>query len=379
MYGMAHEEAISLVLVTAVAWSGPFSRAGVSQSSNLWNNFVLLTFPNLPSTVFLQVQSLPQAREVAGGTAIYAGSNTVHPNNIHRCKGFAKHRIHLPGASSYLKLSYVKADLFSSHTCSGRAPGDPLLLEGLNRMNPYLLNLSRACPPELCQLRGWPLCPGLVSSCPPRPSTLSTRWLGSVPRACLPLLLVLAAPGSLSRPCPSLGRAVNSLNPVAGLFGWLLDSINCMAGLCVQASWPRRPDLSCPSLGRLGRARSGIRSRKARSERALKRERQRKIDFKRNREREREQGERALVCYGWLAGLLSSLVLCAGLCVRVLSSSCPCLGRALELWLASVARLTGEECGRTNRDVNADKNSLMKQFILGIKVGPTKKSIFFKY
>ena len=29
------------------------------------------------------------------------------------------------------------------------------------------------------------------------------------------------------------------------------------------------------------------------------------------------------------------------------------------------ARLTGEECGRTNSDFNADKNSLMKQFALG--------------
>ena len=41
-----------------------------------------------------------------------------------------------------------------------------------------------------------------------------------------------------------------------------------------------------------------------------------------------------------------------------------------------MARLTGEECGRTNSDVNADKNSLMKQFALGVKVGRTKKSIF---
>ena len=59
-------------------------------------------------------------------------------------------------------------------------------------------------------------------------------------------------------------------------------------------------------------------------------------------------------------------------CVRVLSSSCPCLGRAPELcgWL------TGEECGRTNSDVNSDQNALMKQFALGVKVGRTKKSMF---
>ena len=45
----------------------------------------------------------------------------------------------------------------------------------------------------------------------------------------------------------------------------------------------------------------------------------------------------------------------------LLSSSCPCLARAPEL-----CGLTGEECGRTNSDVNADKNSLMKQFALGV-------------
>ena len=89
-------------------------------------------------------------------------------------------------------------------------------------------------------------------------------------------------------------------------------------------------------------------------------------------------------------GLLGScppLVLCAGFCGWALSSSCPCLGRAtgwalrpgLVLVLAAplnVVRLTGEECGRTNSDVNADKSSLMKQFALGVKIGRTKKSIF---
>ena len=81
-----------------------------------------------------------------------------------------------------------------------------------------------------------------------------------------------------------------------------------------------------------------------------------------------------MACWALVLSCPLCWALCPGL-ILLLS----CLGRALELWLASVARLTGEECGRTNRDVNADKNSLMKQFILGMKVGPTKKSIFFKY
>ena len=124
---------------------------------------------------------------------------------------------------------------------------------------------------------------------------------------------------------------------------------------------------------------------------------------KREREREREKksrvsaGARVLWTAYWALVLLLSSVLgsvagpcprlvldltaplnsVAGLCVRVLSSSCPCVGRAPEpcgwsLW----PRLTGEECGRTNSDVNADKNSLMKQFALGVKVGRAKKSIF---
>ena len=60
------------------------------------------------------------------------------------------------------------------------------------------------------------------------------------------------------------------------------------------------------------------------------------------------------------------------------SGSCPplvlVLAAHLNSVLVSVARLTGEECGRTNSDVNADKNSLMKQFALGVKVRRTKKS-----
>ena len=74
---------------------------------------------------------------------------------------------------------------------------------------------------------------------------------------------------------------------------------------------------------------------------------------------------------GWA---LSSV---AWLCVRVLSSSCPCLGRAPELCGWSLARFTGEECGQTNSDVNADKNSLMKQFALGVKVIKAYQEIGF--
>ena len=100
----------------------------------------------------------------------------------------------------------------------------------------------------------------------------------------------------------------------------------------------------------------------------------------------------SLVLCGWalcpgLVLLLAAPLNLAGLCVQALSSSCPLwLGlflflslswlRPRTLWLVSVARFTGEECGRTNSDVNADKNSLMKQFALGVKVGRSKKSIF---
>ena len=82
----------------------------------------------------------------------------------------------------------------------------------------------------------------------------------------------------------------------------------------------------------------------------------------------------------------------AVLCVQALSSSCPLwlgsvagpscpplvlvLAAHLNSVLVSVAWLTREECGRTNSDVNADKNSLMKQFALGVKVGRSKKSNF---
>ena len=55
-----------------------------------------------------------------------------------------------------------------------------------------------------------------------------------------------------------------------------------------------------------------------------------------------------------------------------LLGSCPPLVLVLAAPLNSVAGL----CGRTNSDVNADKNSLMKQFALGVKVGRAKKSIF---
>ena len=125
--------------------------------------------------------------------------------------------------------------------------------------------------------------------------------------------------------------------------------------------------------------------------------------MKRKREKERERESRAsarvLVRYGRLTGLFSALGSVAGPCpplVLVLAAPlnsvaglcgpalCPGLvlllslswPRPRTLWPVSVARLTGKECGRTNSDVNADKNSLMKQFALGVKVGRTKKSIF---
>ena len=111
--------------------------------------------------------------------------------------------------------------------------------------------------PELCQLCGWAV------------------WLGSVSRPCPPLVLLLAAPLSsvnsvaglcvqaLSSSCPPLGRApelcqlcgwavwlgsVSSCPPLGRapelcqLCGWalcpglvLLNSVNSVAGLCVQA------------------------------------------------------------------------------------------------------------------------------------------------
>lgn len=98
--------------------------------------------PYLPRS-FLQAQSLPQASEVSGGAAIYAGTNAAHPNNIHRCKVCEAQNQPLPGGSSCPAIACVKADLFSSHAYSG----DLRLLEGLNRMNfwqrnPHLLDLK---------------------------------------------------------------------------------------------------------------------------------------------------------------------------------------------------------------------------------------------
>ena len=90
---------------------------------------------------------------------------------------------------------------------------------------------------------------------------------------------------------------------------------------------------------------------------------------------------------GSVAGLcvqaLSSFVLCGwalwlGL-VLLLSGSCPPLVLVLAAPLNSLAGVCGpaeEECGRTNSDANADKNSLMKQFALGVTVRSTKKSMF---
>lgn len=59
--------------------------------------------PYLPRS-FLQAQSLPQASEVSGGAAIYAGTNAAHPNNIHRCKVCEAQNQPLPGGSSCLQL-----------------------------------------------------------------------------------------------------------------------------------------------------------------------------------------------------------------------------------------------------------------------------------
>ena len=166
----------------------------------------------------------------------------------------------------------------------------------VSRPGPPVVLLLPA-PHELCQLCGWAVWLGSVS-----------RLSSSCPR-CPPLVLLLAA-------------TLNSVNSVAGL---------CVAGLCG--------------------ARSDIRSRKARSERALQRERQRKINLKRMREREREREKesrasaraRVLWTAYWL--LSSSCPLCWALwlgLVLFLSSSCPCLGRAPELcgwalWPGSVS------------------------------------------
>ena len=88
------------------------------------------------------------------------------------------------------------------------------------------LGLALCCPslgraPELCQLCGGAA--GLGSaSCPP---------LGRAPQLS-GLVLLLSAPGSVSRPCP----------PVVLLLAAPLNSVNSVAGLCGRAlssSWPR--------------------------------------------------------------------------------------------------------------------------------------------
>ena len=86
------------------------------------------------------------------------------------------------------------------------------------------------------------------------------------------------------------------------------------------------------------------------------------------------------LCGGALCPLSSSCPLWLG----SVSRPCPPLVLLLAVPLnsvagLSVARFAGEECGRTNSDVNADKNSLMKQFALGLKVGRTKKSLFDQF
>ena len=147
----------------------------------------------------------------------------------------------------------------------------------VSRPGPPVVLLLPA-PHELCQLCGWAVWLGSVS-----------RLSSSCPR-CPPLVLLLAA-------------TLNSVNSVAGL---------CVAGLCG--------------------ARSDIRSRKARSERALQRERQRKINLKRmrerEREREREQGERARSCA--MDGLLALVLLLSSVLGSV-AGPCPLLVLLLSL------------------------------------------------
>ena len=121
----------------------------------------------------------------------------------------------------------LAAPLNSVNSVAVAGPCPPLVLllaAPLNSVNSVAelcgWALSSSCPPlgrapKLCQLCGWTLWLGLVlllSSSWPRPSTLSTLWLGSVAG---PLVLLLAAP-------------LNSVNSVAGLCGWALSS-----------SWPR--------------------------------------------------------------------------------------------------------------------------------------------
>ena len=176
--------------------------------------------------------------------------------------------------------------------------------------------LSSSCPPlghtpELCQLCGWTLWLGLwlglvllLSSSWPRPSTLSTLWLGSVAGLC---------GWALSSSCPPLGRAKE-------LCQLGFAAVLCGLVVLLSSSWPRPEHCQlcgwalCPGLvllnsvnsekekkerkkerkkesrarararvcfGRRALARPDIRSRKARSGRALQRERQRKRNLKR--------------------------------------------------------------------------------------------------
>ena len=159
-------------------------------------------------------------------------------------------------------------------------------------------------------------------------ATLTGRALNSVAGLCVQ---------SLSSSCPLW------LGSVAGLCVQALSSscplwLGSVAGLCVQALssscplWRGSVSRPCPPLGR------------------------------------------APELCGW--------ALCPGdvLCGWALSSSCPPLVLVLAAPLNSVAGLCGPVCWRgvwpKNSDVNADKNSLVKQFALGVKVGRTKKSIF---
>ena len=170
--------------------------------------------------------------------------------------------------------------------------------------------LSSSCPPlarapELCQPCGWTLWLGLwlglvllLSYSWPRPSTLSTLWLGSVAGLC---------GWALSSSCPPLGRAKelcqlgfaavlcalvlllsSSWPSVAGLCGWALcpglvlllsslNSVNSVAGLCGWAL--------CPGLVLL----NSVNSEKEKKERKKDRKKERKTERKKERKRQKER------------------------------------------------------------------------------------------
>ena len=175
--------------------------------------------------------------------------------------------------------------------------------------------LSSSCPrlgrtPELCQLCGWALCPGLVlllssvaGLCVQALSSSCPLWLGSVSRPCPPLVpQTVYCWGSIYQ--AKIRRWPHSLSAllksVTGLCGWALCPglvllLSSVAGLCVQALSSSCPlwrlcvqafSSSCPPRGRAP--------------------------------------DQWLGC-GWALcpGLVLLLSSVAGLCVQALSSSCP--------------------------------------------------------